>query len=114
MGTVATALGTRPVRLAQTDLERRAARTVPRPTALVKANGYQGWRTPLQAVSEEVRTRFPSDGVANTAELQLLVNGRNTVLDIKKMLDAQSRTASDLQAIFNYLEILKAAGLVEM
>jgi aminopeptidase YwaD len=114
MGTVAAALGTRPVRLAQTELERRAARTVPRPTALVKANGYQGWRTPLQAVPEEVRTRFPSDGVANTAELQLLVDGTHSVLDIKKMLDAQSRTTSDLQAIFNYLEILKTAGLVEM
>jgi hypothetical protein len=114
MGTVATALGTRPVRLALTDLERRAARTVPRPTALVKANGYQGWRAPLQAVSAEVRARFPSEGVANTGELQLLVNGKNSVLDIKKMLDAQSRTTSELQAVFNYLEILKVAGLVEI
>ncbi len=114
MGTVAATLGTRPVRLAQTELERRAARTVPRPTALVKANGYQGWRTPLQAVSDEVRARYPSEGVANTAELQLLVNGTHSVLDIKKMMDAQFRTTSDLQAILNYLEILKAAGLVEM
>lgn len=55
-----------------------------------------------------------SEGVTNTGELQLLVNGRNSVLDIKKMLDAQSRTTSDLQAVFNYLEILKAAGLVGM
>lgn len=114
MGTVATALGTRSIRLTQTDLERRAARTVPRPTPLVKANGYQGWRAPLQAVPQEVRSRFPSDGVANTTELQLLVNGRNTVLDIKKMLDAQYRTTSDLQAVFNWLEILRAAGLVQM
>ncbi|NJD18494.1 MAG: M28 family peptidase [Gemmatimonadetes bacterium] len=114
MGTVAAALGTRPVRLTQSDLERRAARTTPKPTALVKANGYQGWRAPLDGVSKEIRDRFPSEGVASTAELQLLVNGKNTVLDIKKMLDAQMRTTSDLQAIFNWLEILKAAGLVAM
>ncbi|HSW29594.1 MAG TPA: M28 family peptidase [Longimicrobiales bacterium] len=114
MSTVAATLKVRPVRLAQTDLERRAARTIPRPTALVKANGYQGWRAPLQAVSADVLARFPTEGVASTAELQLLVNGRNSVLDIKKMLDAQMRTTSDLQAIFNHLEILKAAGLVEM
>jgi hypothetical protein len=30
------------------------------------------------------------------------------------MLDAQSQTLSDLQAVMNYLEVLKAAGLVEM
>ena len=30
------------------------------------------------------------------------------------MLDGQNRTTSDLQAIFNYIEILKLAGLVEM
>jgi hypothetical protein len=36
------------------------------------------------------------------------------VLDIKKALDAQSRVTSDLQAIFNYIEVLELAGLVEM
>ena len=51
--------------------------------------------------------------VANTAELQLLVNGRHSALDIKKMLDAQNERRSTLQAVLNYLEVLKLAGLVE-
>jgi hypothetical protein len=46
--------------------------------------------------------------------VNLLINGKNSVLDIKKMVDAQSRTTSDLQAIVNYIEVLKLAGLVEM
>jgi hypothetical protein len=104
------------VDLRLTDLERRAAESVPRPTALVKQDGYRGWQAYLQQVSQETRQQFTYErgDIASTSELQLLINGTNSVLDIKKMLDGQNRTTSDLQAIFNYIEILKAAGLVEM
>ena len=114
MEATASRLGTRPAELRLTDLERRASGIVPRQTALVKRDGYTGWREHLNTVSDDVRSRYPYDGVANTSELQLLIDGRHSVLDIKKMLDAQSRTPSDLQSILNYLEILRAAGLVEM
>ena len=114
MEAAASRLGVQPVRLRLTDLERRAAGMVPRQTALVKAGGYTGWREPLQSVGADVRSRFPYEGLASTSELQLLIDGVHTVLDIKKMLDAQMRTPSDLQSIINYLEVLKAAGLVEM
>ncbi len=113
MEATATRLGARPVQLRQTDLERQASRIVPRQTALVKRDGYTGWQEHLQAVSPEVRTQYPSQGV-NTSELQLLIDGRHSALDIKVMLDAQSQTLTDLQAVLNYLEVLKAAGLVEM
>ena len=65
------------------------------------------------SVSEEVRSQYPSQGI-NTSELQHLIDGRHSALDIKVMLDAQSQTLTDLQAVLNYLEVLKAAGLVEM
>ncbi len=106
-------LAVRPVQLRQTDLERQASRIVPRQTALVKRDGYTGWQEHLRAVSPEVRAQYPSQGI-NTSELQLLIDGRHSALDIKVMLDAQSETLSDLQAVLNYLEVLKAAGLVEM
>jgi aminopeptidase YwaD len=112
MAAAAARVGARPVQLQPTDLERRAGGIVPRQTALVKRDGYQGWRQHLQSVSPEVQGRFPHQGI-NTSEVQLLVDGRHTVLDIKTMLDAQSQTMADLQAVLNYLEILKAAGLVE-
>jgi hypothetical protein len=113
MGETARRLGIQPVRLRATDLERRAAEIVPRQTALVKQDGYTGWRQHLQNVSAEIRAQYPSQGVANTSELQLLVDGSHSALDIKKMLDAQMRETSDLQAVLNHLEVLKAAGLVE-
>ena len=51
--------------------------------------------------------------MGNTRELNLLINGRNSILDIQRLLDAQVQNRSDLAAIFNYLEILKLAGLIE-
>ena len=113
MEEAAARLGSRPVQLRQTDLERRASSMIPSQTALVKRDGYGGTRQHLQTVSEEVRSQYPYQGV-NTSELQHLIDGRHSALDIKVMLDAQSQTLSDMQAVLNYLEVLKAAGLVEM
>ena len=115
MEAVAAKLNRDPVRIQLTDLERSAARMAPKPTARVKEKGYGGWRSFLQEVSPEARQQYPyGEGVASTGEVSLLINGKNSVLDIKKMLDAQNRTTSDLQAIINYIEVLKLAGLVEM
>ena len=113
MAAAAARLGTRPAQPGQSDLERRASQIVPRQTALVKRDGYTGWRQHLETVSAEVRSQYPYQGVS-TSELQLLIDGRHSALDIKVMLDAQSQTLSDMQAVLNYLEVLKAAGLVEM
>jgi hypothetical protein len=112
MMATAARLGVQPVRLQQTDLERRASQIVPRQTALVKRDGYGGTRAHLQTVPQEVRAQFPYQGVS-TGELQHLIDGRHSALDIKIMLDAQAQRLADLQAVLNYLEVLKAAGLVE-
>ncbi|MGZ5488888.1 MAG: hypothetical protein ACXWF4_10195, partial [Candidatus Aminicenantales bacterium] len=97
--------------------EKRAAKIVPRPTAKVRQDGYRGYQKLLTAVPAEARLKFPVAGkdlvLANPSELQLLVNGRHSALDIKKMLDAQNERRSSLQAVLNDLEILKLAGLVE-
>jgi aminopeptidase YwaD len=103
-------LGIAPVRLQTTDLERRASRIVPRPTAKIR----EGYQEAISAVPEAERAKYPvgRGQVASTAELQLLCDGINSALDIKKLLDAQYQNPSDLQAILNHLEILKLAGLV--
>ncbi len=114
---VARKLGLKPLPLAASDLEKRAAKIVPRPTAKVRQDGYRGYQKLLTAVPADARTKFPVAGkglaLVNPSELQLLVNGRHSALDIKKMLDAQNERRSTLQAVLNYLEILKLAGLVE-
>jgi len=114
---VASALGVKLGPAVLTDLEKRAAKIVPRPTAKVREGGYREYQKFLAAVTAADRAKFPTFGkdmiVANASELQLLVNGRHSALDIKKMLDAQHERRSSLQAVVNSLEILRLAGLVE-
>jgi hypothetical protein len=114
---VAANLGVKALPLAPTELEKRAARIVPRPTAKVRAGGYREYQKLLSAVPAEAKAKFPVAGkgivVASQPELQLLVNGRHSALDILKMLDAQQERRSTLQGVLNYLEVLKLAGLVE-
>ncbi len=111
------ALGLEPGPSVLTDLEKKAARLVPRPTAKVRANGYRGYQALLGAVPAAERAKYPTAGpdfgVASTAELQLLVDGRHSALDIKKMLDAQHERRSSLRGVLNHLEILRLAGLAE-
>jgi hypothetical protein len=114
---VARKLGVKLMPIAASELEKKAVKIVPRPTAKVRQDGYRGYQQLLTAVPATARAKFPIAGkdlvLANQSELQLLVNGRHSALDIKKMLDGQHERRSTLQAVLNYLEILKLAGLVE-
>jgi aminopeptidase YwaD len=114
---VAQKLGAKLGPVVLTDLEKKAARIIPRPTAKVRQDGYREYQKYITAVPAAARAKYPAQGkdlvISNQAELQLLINGRRSVLDIKKMLDAQNERRSTLQAILNQLEILKLAGLVE-
>jgi len=115
MNAVADKLGRAPVAITLSALEQQAAGIVPRTTDKVMVNGYRGWQQFLAAVSQEERDNYPYErsDIANTGELQLLIDGRRSALDIKHALDAQYATRSDLQAVLNYLEILELAGLIE-
>jgi hypothetical protein len=139
MRAMARKLNTAPVVLQMTDLEKQAAKVVPRTTAKVKENGYQGWRDylssggsgqaaagqpaddPRAKAYADAFKKYPVKPGLNTSELQLLINGQHSALDVKYLLDAQSQPRlpdqpapkADLQDILNYLELLKAVGLVE-
>lgn len=108
-------LGIPEAEITLTEQETKAAQTVPRPTPKVTADGYRGYRKYMEEIPEETRKQYPYTRrtIASTGELQLLINGENSVLDIKHKLDAQYGRESKLEHIFNYLELLKIAGLVE-
>lgn len=117
MSAAARRLAVKPVTVVLTDAEKKAAKIVPRPTAKIRANGYGEYRKLIDAVPAADKAKYPVRGkdliISNPSELQLLVNGKHSLLDIKKMLDAQSERKSTLPAIENQLQILKLAGLVE-
>ncbi|MBL7094197.1 M28 family peptidase [candidate division KSB1 bacterium] len=112
-------LKTKIVKLQKTDLERKASKMIPKRTAKVKVNGYLGFRESRKMfndIPKEERDKFPYGrrNIASTRELQLLINGKNSILDIKNYLDVQYQRKSDLQSVLNYIEVLKLVGLVEM
>jgi aminopeptidase YwaD len=114
MDATAKRLGVKPVVLVMSDLEKKAIKIIPKRTAKVKEGGHQGYRQYLDKIPQAEQAKFPyAAEVSSAAELQLLINGKHTVLDIKKLLDAQSTRKSSVQGVMNYLEILKMAGLVE-
>ncbi len=114
MEAVAKKLGTKAVKIELSDLEKKAMKIVPKLTAKVTGEIHQGYQKYLNQVSQAERAKFPYAGeVFTTNELQLLVNGKHNVLELKALLDAQSQRKSTVQGILNYLQILKMAGLVE-
>jgi hypothetical protein len=108
MKAAAAQLKVAPVVLKPTDLEAAAAAMVPKQTPKVTAEGYQGYRQFLTGVD---LTKFRG---LDAAELSRLVNGRHSLLDIRKMLDAQAPVKADLQQIVDYVSALTKAGLVEL
>ncbi len=98
--------GTRP-----TELEKKAMSIVPKETALVKQDGYREYRKYFPEISREQQTLF-SRGIGSTSDLERLCTGKYNALQIKWMLDAQYSRVSDLQAVIDYLGMLKEGGLV--
>jgi hypothetical protein len=110
MKVTAARLKTPPAQLALSALEKKAIKMIPRITEKVMANGYGGYR---ELLPQSQSPRRGGEGRRfDRNELHLLINGKNSVLDIKNMLDAQSERRADLQEILDYVETLKTAGLV--
>lgn len=111
---VAPALGlTAPKAVVLTDAEKKAAKIYPRTTAKVKETGYGVTRTISRELQQKYGLTTPQGRVAHGDDIaKLTVGGVNSILDIKKMQDAQFPDADSLEKIQNYLNMLKEAGLV--
>jgi hypothetical protein len=104
----------KPVDLRLSEAEKKAARLVPKPLAKIRANGFGGYQAAIQEARKAAGAPAPSGRGAsrNTAEIQLLCDGRTSALDIKKALDTEFREETSLEAVVAHLELLKKAGLV--
>ncbi len=114
MRMAASFIGMKPIELSLSAEEKKAAGLVPRPTAKIREKGYRGYRGAIdEAAKASGKPGAVSGAGQAAAEIQLLCNGKNSALDMKKMLDTQMQRAPELGPIVAYLEILKQAGLVE-
>jgi len=116
MRITAAILGVPPIVLKPTALEKKAGLVVPKPTAKVKENGFGGYQTPIQQAlkkpGQAEAVRLDPSLMRVASEIQLLCNGHNSALDIKKMLDTQYRQETRLETVLDYLDVLRRAGLV--
>jgi hypothetical protein len=114
MGAIASKLGIKAVRITLNEMEKRAARIIPKRTNLVKLDGYRGYRNLINQVPKEQSAKYPygRDGIPSTSELQCLINGKRSVLEIRNMLDVQYSRRSNLESVMNYIQVLKLAGLI--
>ncbi|MBN2416380.1 M28 family peptidase [bacterium] len=122
MKTRAGELGRAPVKIVLTDLEKRAAGIVPKPTPKVTENGYGGYQELIMKAAggdnenggnrRRMFSRFR--GIGDSSELHRLINGTRSLLDIKNAMDAQSERETDLESMIDYIDILGKAGLVTL
>jgi hypothetical protein len=109
----AASLRLKPVDLRLSVAEKKAAALIPKPLAKVKEGGFQGYQTAIQEARKALATAAPDRSASrNASEIQLLCDGKNSALDIKKMLDTQFRQETPLEAVVGLLAVLKKAGLV--
>jgi hypothetical protein len=109
----AAALGLKPVDLKLSVAEKKAAALIPKPLPKIKADGFQGYQAAIQEARKALGTAAPDRSASrNASEIQLLCDGKNSALDIKKMLDTQFRQETPLETVVGLLEVLKKAGLI--
>lgn len=105
-------LGAAPVKLILSAEEKAAAKVYPRSTDKVKEYGYGVMRS----IPRDLMAKYGFDkrgAVKYGSDIaKLTVGGTNSILDIKKMLDAQYPSTDSLETITKYIEMLKEAGLV--
>jgi aminopeptidase YwaD len=112
----AKSLGLPGVAFKPSELELKAKTIIPKATALVTEKSYRGYSEALTKLDPKVRETYPVKGRSmDTQELGRLCTGKNTALDIKKLLDTQLKQGeTDLQDVINYIYVLKEAGLVTL
>jgi aminopeptidase YwaD len=98
------------IRLSESEI--KADAMIPQPVAGTFKMGRGKMPEKLSSVPESKLGEFPVRTRIDQTEIARLVNGNNSVLMIKKMIDAQNRHETDLNDIMNYIRQLETAGLV--
>lgn len=96
-----------------TNDERRAAAIIPSLVTDLRDLGYEGYNQKTDLLPQEIKDKYKATGVIDVSEAAKLINGKNSLLDIKYLLDCQYKNESSLAGLENYLNLLKAAGIIK-
>jgi aminopeptidase YwaD len=97
-----------------TSEERRTADMVPRLTESRKGKGFEYLSTRLDNLPADVKDKYKLAGYVDFDEAARCINGKNSVLDIKYLLDAQRNDVTPVSDLINLFRRMEAAGLVKL
>jgi hypothetical protein len=84
---------------------------IPKPTDKVRGYYRSSW---MASVSREEQRELTTISYRKIRELRALINGKRSVLEISRILDAEYETPTHVQDVMNYMTLLKKAGLIAM
>jgi aminopeptidase YwaD len=95
-----------------TNEEKRSAGIIPSLVVDLRDLGYEGYNQKLNNLSGVIKDKYRVTGVADASEAAKLINGKNSLLDIKYLIDCQNQNESSLSGLENYMNQLKEAGII--
>lgn len=101
------------ITLTQTNEERRAANMIPEISSDPRELGYEGYSEKISGLSEAVRNKYNITGLPDPSEALACINGKNSVLDIKNLLDSQNNRETNLEGLINYFRLVSETGLIK-
>jgi hypothetical protein len=102
-----------PLDLQLSTMERRAMNMIPVIVKDPREFGYEGFNEKLRNLPQEIKDKFRATGLSDQAEAALCINGVNSILNIKYLIDAQNAGETSLEGLINYFNLLKEAGLIK-
>lgn len=93
--------------------ERRASTIIPSMIIDLRDLGYEGYNQKTDKLSQEIKDKYKTTGLADASEAAKLINGKNSLLDIKYLLDCQNKNESSLTGLENYMRLLREAGIIK-
>ena len=91
--------------------EKQASAVIPRPTARVSGYYQNAW---MDGIDREDQRKLMKIGYRKVRELRALIDGKRSVLEITRTLDAEYERPTTVEDVMNYITLLKMAGLVEI
>jgi hypothetical protein len=78
-----------------------------------KGTGYDILDKKIEKIDPEIKKKFPVKGRIDLYEAALCVNGKNSLLDIKYLLDTQGKYTCNLSDIVNLFRRFESAGIIK-
>jgi hypothetical protein len=113
-GHVASDFGMEPLVITQTREEREKSAMVPVLTESRKGMGLGIIDERLSKISDAAKERYKVSGFIEREEAAKCINGKNSLLDIKYILDSQRDEETKLKDLENFFRQMESAGMIKM